>query len=90
VPTAKYDAANYAWHGHKFFELAALHATPGFLPDDTLVLTVDISVQREARFALDSGAVDAATRSEVTGWLPTLCCQLSVAPPLSKAASPAT
>jgi hypothetical protein len=61
VPTAKYDASNPAWHGHKFFENAVLKATPGFFDDeflvgDTLMLTVDIDVQREPRFFLNSGA----------------------------------
>jgi hypothetical protein len=51
VPEAKYDASNPAWHSHKF-ELAALKATHGFFENDTLVLTVDISVRREARLDL--------------------------------------
>jgi hypothetical protein len=58
VPEAKYDASNYTWCDHKFVELSVLNATPCFLVDDTVVLTVDITVQREARFALDSGAAD--------------------------------
>ncbi|KAG1653706.1 hypothetical protein FOA52_007934 [Chlamydomonas sp. UWO 241] len=57
VPEAQYTASNYAFTGNMFVELAALAATPGFLVDDTLVLTVDIDVKHEARFTLDSGSV---------------------------------
>ncbi|KAG1680344.1 hypothetical protein FOA52_015434 [Chlamydomonas sp. UWO 241] len=57
VPAARYGTSRNAWQGHTFFELATLNTTPGFLVDDTLVLTVDIEVQREARFALDPGCV---------------------------------
>ncbi|KAG1680334.1 hypothetical protein FOA52_015424 [Chlamydomonas sp. UWO 241] len=52
-----YGTSRNALQVHTFFELAALNATPGFLVHDTLVLTVDIEVQREARFALDPGCV---------------------------------
>jgi hypothetical protein len=58
VPEAKYNASNHAWQGDEFFELAEMEAIPGHLVDDTLVLTVEITVQREKRFALDSGAAD--------------------------------
>ena len=47
----------------KFIELSALRtAGAGWLVNDTLVLTVDVTVEHEDRFQVDTGALVASER----------------------------
>lgn len=55
--THKFNCDECAWGYRKFLELSELkEAAAGFLKSDTLVLTVDVTVEHEDRFQLDTGA----------------------------------
>jgi hypothetical protein len=48
------------WGYDNLVELSSLNAAGGWLVNDTLVLTADVTVEREDRFQVDTGAPFAA------------------------------
>jgi hypothetical protein len=55
--TCKFCDEEHGWGAQELIALSALSdAASGFLANDTLVLSVDVTVEREDRFQLDTGA----------------------------------
>ncbi|KAG1670268.1 hypothetical protein FOA52_003618 [Chlamydomonas sp. UWO 241] len=82
--TATFTANNAAWATLKFLKLSALKdAGAGWLKNEALVLTVDVAVQHEDRFQLNTGGIPC----DMTLKLP--CgAEVPASSPLLQAASP--
>ncbi|KAG1655833.1 hypothetical protein FOA52_013289 [Chlamydomonas sp. UWO 241] len=87
--TDTFDSLHSDWGVSEFIKLSSLRdAAAGWLVNDTLVLKVDVIVEREDRFEVDTGGMPCDMALQLpAGWqVPALCNALQLASPFFRGA----